>query len=388
MKIKVLHIHTMPIISGSGINTYLSMLGMDRRAYDVELACAPGGRLIDLVRDSHMEVRTFRNLVQPLYPSRDLRALMDLFCFLRQTPYHVVHTHNSKAGFIGRLAAVMARVPVIVHTVHGFSFHEQEPPWRRFLFRNLERLASHWCHRMIFISQPLLDWALREHIVGREKAVRIYSGIPLERFQPVHQEEKDRIRRKWELGREDAVIGVVSKLWEGKGHGILIWALKDLEREIRNVKLVIVGEGYLHDELVAMVNDLGLRDRVLFTGFQMDVSEIIGAFDVAVLPSFFEGMGRVILEAMAMAKPVVASRVGGIPDLLEDGRNGFLVQPGSVGDLAAAIKKLLQDKALAEKMGREGRKMIDDKFSADIMVRSIEKVYRELLTRKGIHVGP
>ena len=136
------------------------------------------------------------------------------------------------------------------------------------------------------------------------------------------------------------------------------------------------------------MNDLGLRDRVLFTGFQMDVSEIIGAFDVAVLPSFFEGMGRVILEAMAMAKPVVASRVGGIPDLLEDGRNGFLVQPGNVAELAAAIKKLLQDKALAEKMGREGRKMIDDKFSADIMVRSIEAVYRELLTRKGIHVDP
>ena len=238
MKIKVLHIHTMPIISGSGINTYLSMLGMDRRTYDVELACAPGGRLIDLVRDSHMEVRTFSNLVQPLHPSRDLRALMDLFRFLRGTPYHVVHTHNSKAGFIGRLAAVMARVPVIVHTVHGFAFHEQEPPWRRVLFRSLERLAAHWCHRMIFISQPLLDWALREHIVGSEKAVKIYSGIPLKRFQPVPQEEKDRVRRKWDLGREDAVIGVVSKLWEGKGHGILIRALKDLDREIGNVKLL------------------------------------------------------------------------------------------------------------------------------------------------------
>lgn len=384
----MLHIHTMPIISGSGINTYLSMLGMDRNAYDVELACAPGGRLIDLVRDSRMGVRTFRNLVQPLHPSRDLRALMDLFCFLRQTPYHVVHTHNSKAGFIGRLAAVMARVPVIVHTVHGFAFHEQEPLWRRFLFRNLERLASHWCHRMIFISQPLLDWALREHIVKKEKAIKIYSGIPLERFRPVHQEKKDRVRRKWKLGTEDAVIGVVSKLWEGKGHGVLIQALKALDREIRNVKLVIVGEGYLHDDLVAMVDALGLRDHVLFTGFQMDVSEIIATFDVAVLPSFFEGMGRVILEAMAMAKPVVASRVGGIPDLVQDGRNGFLVQPGNEGELAGAIKRVLLDKALAEKMGRAGRKMIDDKFSADIMVRSIEAVYREVLTRRGIHVGP
>jgi len=388
MKIRVLHIHTMPVISGSGINTYLSMLGMDRALYDVELACAPGGRLIDLVRGSRMHVRTFKNLVQPLNPSRDPRALVDLYLFLRKNPYHVVHTHNSKAGFIGRLAAVLARVPVIVHTVHGFAFHDQEPPWRRFLFRNLERLASRWCQKMIFISQPLLDWALRERIVGKEKTVKIYSGIPLERFQPVQKEEKDRIRSKWQLGPEDAVIGVVSKLWEGKGHGILIQALKELERDIREIKLVVVGEGYLHDDLQAMVHRLGLQDRVLFTGFQMDVSEIIAAFDVAVLPSFFEGMGRVILEAMAMARPVVASRVGGIPDLVQDGRNGFLVQPGSVGELASAIKKLLLDKALAERMGWAGRKMIDDKFSADIMVRSTEGVYRELLTRKGISVGP
>ncbi len=386
--IRILHIHTMPVISGSGINTYLSMDGMDRQVYEVELACAPGGRLIDLVQGSGMEVRIFRNLVQPLSPYRDLRAAMDLFLFLRKNPYHVVHTHNSKAGFVGRLAAAMARVPVIVHTVHGFAFHDQEPRWRQVLFLNLERLASHWCQKMIFISQPLLDWGLKEHIVPREKTVKIYSGIQLEHFHPVDRDEKNRIREKWKLRPEEAVIGIVSKLWEGKGHATLIEAVKELTKDIKDVRLVIVGEGYLQDELVKHVARLGLGDRVLFTGFQMDVSEIIATFDVAVLPSFFEGMGRVILEAMAMAKPVVASRVGGIPDLVEDGRNGFLVQPGDVKALAAAIKRLLTDKELAGEMGSRGRKMVDEKFNSDIMVRSIEEVYRHLLTRKGIRIGP
>ena len=386
--IKILHIHTMPVISGSGINTYLSMDGMDRQVYEVELACAPGGRLIGLVQDSGMEVRIFRNLVQPLSPYRDFRAVMDLFLFLRKNPYHVVHTHNSKAGFVGRLAAAMARVPVIVHTVHGFAFHDQEPRWRQVLFLNLERLASHWCQKMIFISQPLLDWGLKERIVPREKTVKIYSGIQLEHFHPVDREEMNRIREKWKLCPEEAVIGIVSKLWEGKGHATLIDAVKELTKELKNVRLVIVGEGYLQDELVKQVDRLGLGDRVLFTGFQMDVSEIIATFDVAVLPSFFEGMGRVILEAMAMAKPVVASRVGGIPDLVEDGRNGFLVQPGDVKALAATIKRLLIDKELAGEMGGRGRKMVDEKFNSDIMVRSIEEVYRHLLTRKGIRVGP
>ncbi len=384
--IKILHVHTLPIVSGSGINTYLTMRGMDRKRYKSELACAPGGRLIDLVQEHHMEVRTFKNLVQPLHPVKDTLALMSLIFFLKKNPYHVVHTHNSKAGFSGRLAARLAGVPVIVHTVHGFSFHDQEPPWRKNLFRNMERMASYWCDKMIFISQPLVDWALRERVTCREKIVKIYSGIELDMFRPLTRDQKDRIREKWKLNRNETVIGIVSKLWDGKGHEVLIEAFRELKREIKNLRLVIVGEGYLLNKLRGLVNEYRLSDSVLFTGFQMEVSEIIATFDVAVLPSFFEGMGRVLLEAMAMEKPVVASRVGGIPDLVEHGINGLLVRPGNVQELAGALKKILNDEGLARKMGIRGRKRIKEKFDADVMAKSIEKVYQGLLTGKGIRV--
>ena len=385
--IRILHIHTLPIISGSGINTFLSMRGMDSRIYEAELACAPGGRLVDLVQKHNMSVRTFNNLVQPLHPVRDMLALMNLIFFLKNNRYHIVHTHNSKAGFLGRLAAKFAGVPVIVHTVHGFAFHDQEPIWRQNLFRNLERRASRWCDKMIFISQPLIDWALREGIVTEDKAVKIYSGIELDQFGPVTEDTKNSIRSKWRIGHEDVVIGVVSKLWEGKGHAILIEAIKELRKEIQDIRLVIVGEGYLYNELRNLVHMLGLSDSVLFTGFQMDVSEIIATFDVAVLPSFFEGMGRVLLEAMAMEKPVVASRVGGIPDLVEHGVNGLLVSPGDVLELSNAIKKIVRDKKLALEMSKKGRKRITEQFSADAMVQSIEKVYNECLNAKGITRG-
>ncbi len=384
--IRVLHIHTLPIVSGSGINTFLSMKGMDRNTYEVELACAPGGRLIPLVREHHMKVRPFKNLVQPLHPLKDTLALLDLTAFLRKNLYHIVHTHNSKAGFIGRLAARWASVPVIVHTVHGFAFHDWEPLWRRFLFRHLERLGSHWCDKMIFISQPLIDWALEDHIVGEDKIVKIYSGIELDQFHPVKREEKNRIRKKWQLRQKDVVVGIVSKLWQGKGHGVLIEAFKLLREKIEDARLVIVGEGYLHEQLLKRVETNGLRDFVRFTGFQMNVSEIIATFDVAVLPSFFEGMGRVLLEAMAMEKPVVASHVGGIPDLVEHGTSGLLVEPGNVRALADALEKILSDRTLAKKMGKEGRKRMKGQFSAHIMVQSIEKLYRELLSSKGIKV--
>ncbi|MDY6972820.1 MAG: glycosyltransferase family 4 protein, partial [Thermodesulfobacteriota bacterium] len=379
-----LHIHTLPVISGSGINTFLTMRGMDRNTYDVELACAPGGRLINLVRKNGMNVRLFRNLVQPFNARKDLQALFDLIFYLKRNFYHIIHTHNSKAGFVGRLAARLAGIPIIVHTVHGFSFHDQEPLCRRILFRNLERLASHWCDKMIFISQPLIDWALKERVVGKEKIVKIYSGIELDHFRPLTRDRAKAIRKRWRLSEDEAVIGIVSKLWEGKGHLPLIRAFSEIRKENKKTRLVIVGEGPLHKELTTLVREFGLEEAVLFTGFQEDVSEIVSTFNVGVLPSFFEGMGRVLLEIMAMEKPIVATRVGGIPDLIKHGVNGLLVSPGDERELANAIRMLLGDRLLAVKMGAAGRRRISEEFSADFMVESIEMVYRDLLNRKRI----
>jgi glycosyltransferase involved in cell wall biosynthesis len=384
MMIKVLHIHTLPIISGSGINTFLSMKGMDKQVFKVDLACAPGGRLIPLVQKNHIKVHTFRNLVQPIHPLKDFLSVVDLTFFLTKNHYHIVHTHNSKAGFVGRLAARIAGVPVVIHTVHGFAFHGQEPAWRQFLYRNLERLAARLCDRMIFISQPLIDWALKEGVTTKDKIVKIYSGIDLDRFQPATFDQEQRAREKWGIGPSDPVMGIVSKLWEGKGHEILIKALKDVKKDIHKAKLVIVGEGYLEDKLRSLTDTFGLTESVIFTGFQANVSEVIKVFDVAVLPSFFEGMGRVLLEAMAMEKPVVASRVGGIPDIVKDGINGFLTTPGDIKELGDALKKLLNDKRLATRMGKDGRKGVTAQFSADVMVNAIKDVYKESLERKGI----
>ena len=382
--VRILHIHTLPVISGSGINTFLTMRGMKGNRYESVLACAPGGALIDLVQRHGMEVRTFPSLVQPLHPLKDFKAVFELTAHLMKKPYQIVHTHNSKAGFVGRLSAKLARVPVIVHTVHGFAFHQQERPWRRFVFRNLERMASHWCDKMIFISQPLIDWALKERISCTRKTARIYSGIEMDLFHPVSAQEKARLKAKWGLHEQETVIGMVSKLWEGKGHAVLIRAFREIIKEKPQARLVIVGEGHLMEPLKALVRQMDLSDAVIFTGFLEDVPQILAIFDVAVLPSYFEGMGRVLLEAMAMEKPVVGTLVGGIPDLIEEGVNGYLVSPGNEGELASAVLKILNDKSLAVNMGEAGRKMMTDRFSADTMVRSIEEIYNELLNMKGV----
>ena len=382
--IKVLHIHTLPVVSGSGINTFLSMRGLKKNKYHVELACAPNGRLIDLVQSSGIPVRTFRYLVQPVHPVKDLLAVCNLSRFLKKNRYHIIHTHNSKAGFIGRLAGKLSKTPIIVHTVHGFAFHDQETKWKQCLILNLERLAARWCDIMIFISQPLMDWALQDHVVTeKEKIIKIYSGIELEKFQPATDKERFRFRAKWGIRNDDAVIGMISKLWEGKGHILLIQAFETVLNRFPNVKLIVAGEGYLEAKLRNLVSSKGLDNHIVFTGFLENVREILACVDVAVLPSYFEGMGRVLLEAMAMKKPVVGTRVGGIPDLIEDGVNGYLIEPGNETQLKEAILKILTGKELAKQFGANGRRKIQSRYSAAYMVEAIETVYRRLLNEKG-----
>ncbi|MGD8368801.1 MAG: glycosyltransferase family 4 protein [Desulfobacterales bacterium] len=385
MKYRVLHVHALPVVSGSGINTFLTMRDADRRRFTPELACAPGGELETLVRGSGLAFHPFPNFVQAVDPANDVAAVVRLTRFLARRRYHIVHTHNSKTGFIGRLAGKLAKVPVVVHTVHGFSFHDQEPPLRRRLFRLLERAAAGWADRTIFISQPLIDWARKERILKKGQPIaKIYSGIEIEKFRPASKAQRREARNRWGIPKNAFVVGIVSKLWEGKGHATLMEAFSLWEASAKNSRLVIVGEGPLRAELEDLARRKGQEGKILFTGFQPDVASVLAILDLAVLPSLFEGMGRVLLEAMAMGIPVIGSEVGGIPDLIRHGREGFLVPPGNPYALAAAVRVVIDNPHLAAAMGRAGLERVSGQFGARQMVRSIERVYLEALAEKGM----
>ncbi len=378
-----MHVHTLPVISGSGINTFLTMKGLDRNKYEVDLACAPGGTLIDRVKEEGLGFFPINHFRQKISPLHDLLALFELTRLMRQKRYDIVHTHNSKAGFIGRLAAKIAGIPIIVHTIHGFAFHEYERPPRRVLFILLERLAARLCDKLITISEPLKEWGLRLKIGRPEKYVTIYSGIEAEKFKiNININEK-----KGELGisSEEKVIGVVAKLWEGKGHKTILEAAPQVIKEIPNVKFLFVGEGYLRNRLEKQVRKMGLSNKVIFTGFRTDIPEITATFDLALLVSLFEGMGRVLLEAMVLGKPVVATKVGGIVDVVRDGETGILVPPGDADALAKAIVTILKDEKLARRMGEAGKKRIDERFTARTMVKKISEVYEELIESTDEH---
>ena len=377
--VRILHVHTLPVVSGSGINTLLTMKGSRECGAEVGLACAPGGRLEVLVRESGMGFYPIRNFVSEVSPWKDLHALWQLDRLLAREKFDIVHTHNSKGGFLGRLAATKNRIPIVIHTIHGFSFHDEENWWSRNLFVVLERAAARWCHQLIAISQPMIEWAHQEKIAPRERIVKIYSGIEVEQFRS--HPGKSELKERFGIEPEDTVIGVVSKLWEGKGHEIIIDAVAHLLDRGHKLKLLIVGEGDLEDRLKQKVTRLGITEAVVFTGFWSNVPEVTAILDISALPSFYEGMGRVVLEAMAAGKPVVASRVGGLTELVEDQVTGYLVPAGDVDALAERLETLIKDPVLRQKMGNKGSERVRQEHSAETMVELIHEVYAQLLAQ-------
>lgn len=381
-KFKVLYVHTLPVISGSGLAAYLMMTGLDKHRYEVEFACAPGGPLIDKVALAGIKVRPIRHFTQEIRIFKDILALIELALLIRRRRYTIVHTHNSKAGFIGRLAARINNVPLIVHTIHGFAFHDFEQPLRRRLFIILERLAAAFTDKLLVISAPLKEWGLKAGIGSEDKYMINYDGIEIGMFKKDFDKEK--IRREFAIKPEDKIVGTVAKLWEGKGHKYLLEAAVTIIKKIPAVKFMFVGDGYLRDYLSDYAKRLGISDSLIFTGFREDIPEITSIFDIACLPSLFEGMGRVLLEAQVLGKPVVATKVGGIPDIVKDNETGILVNPADCHSLAQALIRILSDEALSKKLGEAARQHINEKFSASRMVENVDKVYGELLEKKGL----
>ncbi len=338
--------------------------------------------MTEAVREEGMGVYLVPHLMHEIAPAQDMAAVFALKRLMQRHRFDLVHTHNSKAGFVGRLAARLTGVPTVVHTVHGFAFHDAESAARRALFRNLERRAAAWCDGMIFISRPLLDWARREKIGRRVPKVVIYSGIDSEAFQSADGAE---FRRSLGIEPKRLVIGMVSKLWEGKGHDILFSAWKEVLETIEITPqpiLLVVGEGYLEPALKRRAAELGLEGSVVFTGFQRDVPAVMAATDVSVLPSLFEGMGRVVLEAMAAGRPVIASNVGGIPDLVRHGENGLLVQPGSPQALKIGLLEVILKPELRAKLAAGARACFRPEFTAGYMVEQIHQFYDRARTLK------
>jgi glycosyltransferase involved in cell wall biosynthesis len=339
------------------------------------------GSLIEEVRQRGVRLTILPQLVREINPLQDLRALWRLYQLLRRERFALVHTHSSKAGVIGRLAAHLAGVPIIVHTVHGWSFHEHMSPLKRRAYVLLERLAASFTDAMIVVAARDIDKGLQAGIARREDYTLIRSAIPLDEFDPARV-DREEARRALGLPLDAPVLGNVGRFSPQKNPLDWVRVAEKVARALPECHFLLVGDGPLRGEVLEALDAAGLAERTLLPGLRRDVPRMLAAMDVFLLTSLWEGLPRVIPQAMAMEVPVVANRADGTVEAVDHGRTGYLVQPGDLDELARYCIELLRDPGLREAMGERGRAFATREFSVRAMVDEIATLYEERLAER------
>lgn len=382
----VLHVITRLDPGGSAENTLLSVALANREHLAADLAYGPtaGDPGPTLERASRAGARLFMvpGLVRDLRPLADVQALWNLWRLMRRRRYRLVHTHTSKAGVLGRLAAWLARVPAVVHTPHGHVFYGYYGPRLSRFFVWTERRAARLADRIIALTAVDADEHVDFGIAGREKFAVIHSGVD---FAPLQGEPgtSDECRRLCGLEPGTTVVGTVGRLTAIKGQDDLLRAFALLRDRFPRARLLLVGDGEEKEALRALARDLGIAKQVVFAGWRRDLAPVYGAMDVFAFPSLNEGMGKALVEAMFCGVASVATRVGGVPEVLQHGQQGLLVPPCDPQALAEAVAGLLVDGERRRRLGQAARERAGA-YSAAEMVRQLEELYTEVLRVKGV----
>lgn len=379
---RVLHIGSGTEYGGGTTYVLMLMKAIIEHGGEVHFACTPGLTL-EAVRSSGYQVFQIPSLQREIRPVADLLALCQLLRVIRKGKYNLVHTHTSKGGFLGRIAARMAGVPVVFHTVHGFAFHDRSSKFSYFLYLFLERFAARFCDKMISVNSEDRMAAVSSGVASHEKIITIYNGINCESFDCSCNGIK--IRKELGVGEKDDLVGMVARMAPSKAPLDFVRAAEYVCARRKNVKFVLVGGGPQRAETEHLIRELGLTENIILTGYRTDVPEILAAMDIFILTTLWEGLPIALLEAMAMRKPVVATNVRGPREVIQHRETGLLVPPGDPTAAGEAILWLLIHKEEAKKMGSRGRILVEEVFNAKVMTRKTLAVYEELLKAREIY---
>ncbi len=373
---------------GAGQHALRGALALDPAAFQMTLITGSGNGLLDDARRAGLEVIVEPSLRAPVGPHSDLRALRRLHRLLRGRDFDVVHTHCAKAGAVGRLAARRAGVPRLVHTYHGFPFHEFQAAPRRHGYVQIERWLGRITDVALCVGTGVAVEAVRRELIAPERVRTI--GVVADGADPVPGPLPDRLARRRaraQLGLppDATVVGAVGRLTYQKAPDDFLAALQALGRP--GVTGVWVGDGELSGQLAAQARRLpGVR--VLLAGERADVPDLLPAFDVFALPSRYEGLPTAVVEAMVCGIPVVATAVNAVGDVVVPGETGLLVPPGRPGLLADAVRFLLDSPRDAARMAAAARARLGDRFGARALARALAAAYDGGDTRDTRRAGP
>lgn len=349
---------------------------LDKEKFNVFLFTAAQGVLLeDFLSVNNLNIKRSSNLERSINPLKDIAALFEIFHFIRKNNIQLAHTHSSKAGIIGRIAARLAGVKIVIHTVHGWPFNDFQGYLSSRLFVLMERVCAMFTDKIIAVSQADIAKGLKSRIGRPEKYSLIRYGIDI----PAFASRNIGIKQELGIPADDPVVGMIACFKPQKNPLDFIRMAELVRKAHPRARFILTGDGILRPRIEALVNELGLADNVLLTGWRRDVPAILSTLDIFALSSYWEGLPIAVLEAMAASKPVVATDTGGITEVIRDGENGFLVKPGDIAKMAAKVSLLLADRSLRERLAMNASKSLSSAFTTTDMCRNTGNLYSFLI---------
>jgi glycosyltransferase involved in cell wall biosynthesis len=388
--VRILRVIARLNMGGPALHVAYLTKGLESRGYHTTLVAgklARGEDSMAYVADGlGVEVVALGDLHREVSAVYDSLAVTRLVSEIRRVRPHILHTHTAKAGAVGRAAALLAgdaRPPVIVHTYHGHVLRGYFDPVRTQFFRETERVLARHTTRLVAVGPEVRDDLVELGIAPAEQFSVIRLGIDLE-SRVLTADGRAEFRRLFGIPEERFVVGWIGRMTSIKRVPDILAAFKALRDRGVDATLCLVGDGPDRDAIEQLASELGIVRDTLFVGYQREVAPYYAFFDAFLLPSANEGTPVVAIEALAAARPVVATRVGGVPDVVDEGEDGFLVEVGDVEGLADRLERLARDPELRRRMGDVGRKRVIPRYRVERLVDDIDALYRELLTQEGL----
>lgn len=386
-KIRVAHIISRMVTGGAEENTLFTIQGLGKNKYDIDLIVGEecNKDIFDIGQKSGFNIIQVNGLKGKLNFFYDPIILVKLVVLLKRNNYDIVHTHTTKTGILGRLAARIVGVPIIICGLHGTAiqtFPRKILNWALMFF---EKLTGRFTDAYISVSE-ILSKNYKENGIGTKiKYYTVYSGMNLDKFFNIKENIKqEEVIKGLEITSNNFIIGNIGRLEVAKGNKYLFEAIKKVteQRKECHLKLLVIGEGEEKENLIKYVRKLGLEDKIIFTGYMKDIEKLMAIMDILVLSSLREGLPRVLVQAAAVGMPSVAFNVDGVPEIIKDGYNGFLVRPKDVNQLADKIIRYIDNRELIELHGKNGRNFVNGKWSIENMVNKVDEIYQILIQEK------
>ena len=387
-RIRIVRVISRLNVGGPSLHVTALTAGLDPARFDSTLVTGtenPGeGSMLDLAEARGIKPVVIPEMVgEAQLKGRDAKAVVKLYRLLRAQRPHIVHTHTAKAGFLGRIAARLAGVPIVVHTYHGHVLHGYYSHTKTQLLRRMEQALAHVTDAIVAVSDQVKRDLVAYGVATPGKVEVIPLGLDLAPYAD-STALRGEFRRELELSDTTPLVGIVGRIFPIKNHRLFLDAAVRIVATEPRARFIVVGDGVLRKAMEQHAHALGIRYSVVFAGWRRDLPRIYADLDVLVVSSDNEGTPVSAIEAMAAGRPVVATRVGGLPDLISDRKTGVLVPPRDPTALAAAVLELLRDEPFARALGQTASAAVVERFATARLLRDIQALYANLLDRKGV----